>query len=152
MNINKAIICGRITKDPDMRTTPNGTSLCTFGVATNRVWMTDGKKNEEIEFHSVLAWGKTAETISQYFKKGDEIYVEGRNKTDHWKDKDDKSHQRTQIIVESFQFGQKSKANQGESYKKKEPEYDNQSEEAVQRDNYGGRDDETEIRIEDIPF
>ena len=150
MNINKAIVCGRITKDPDMRTTPNGTSLCTFGVATNRVWMTDGKKNEEVEFHSVLAWGKTAETISQYFKKGDEIYVEGRNKTDHWKDKEDKSHQKTQIIVESFQFGQKSKANQGRQ-EEKSP-YDYSTKNAGVPKTREDLDPDDEIRIEDILF
>ncbi len=153
MNINEITICGRITKDIDMRTTPSGTSVGKFSVATNHTWKgQDGKKNEETEFHDVVAWGKTAEIISQYFAKGDEIYVRGRMKTSSWEAQDGSKRYRKEIILEKFEFGQKSKANQGKRAEQGEDrEYDAGYQEPEPKDNnYGqGPDD---IRIEDIPF
>ena len=74
MNVNIAIICGRITRDIEMKTTTSGNSVASFGIVTNRTWTQDGIKKEEAEFHNVVAFGKIAETIAQYSKKGDELF------------------------------------------------------------------------------
>ena len=107
MNLNKIFIIGRVTKNPEQRLMPSGSSITSFSLATNRVWKDkDGQKKEESEFHNCTAFGKTAETIATYVVKGQEILVEGRIKTDSW-EKDGKKNYSTKIIVESFQFGQK---------------------------------------------
>ncbi len=103
MNLNRAMIIGNLTRDPELRTTAAGQSVCTLGVATNRVW-TDakGQKQEEVEFHSVVAWGKLAEICSQYLAKGRKVYLEGRLKTREWQGQDGAKKQRTEIIAENM--------------------------------------------------
>ncbi len=106
MNLNKVFIIGRVTADPQLRNTPAGASVTTFGVATNRVWQSkDGKKQEEVEFHSVVAWGRQAEIASQFLVKGAMIYVEGRLRTRTWQDKQGQNHKTTEIICERLQLG-----------------------------------------------
>lgn len=114
MNLNMVQICGRLTRDPEVKTTPNGKQVSSFVVATNYSYKNQaiGEKVEEVEFHNVVAFARTAEVIAQYFSKGDEIYIQGRLKTDKWEDKEGRQHQRTQIIADKFEFGQKSKSNQ----------------------------------------
>ena len=114
MNLNLIQICGRLTRDPELKALPTGTSIVKLSVATNMSWKgKDGEKKEETEFHNVIAFGKLSEIISKYFLKGDEIYVSGRLKTSTWEDKDTrKKMYRTEIIADKFEFGQKSKANQ----------------------------------------
>ncbi len=109
--LNKTQIIGRITNDLELKTTPNGNQVLSFTVATNYVYKDQqGQKVEETEFHNVVAWGKQAETIAQYFVKGQEIYVEGRLKTRNWEDKETaKKMYRTEIILNNFEFGQKPK-------------------------------------------
>ena len=109
MNVNKAIIVGRITNDLELKSTPNGREVVSFGVATNFTWKDQqGQKQERTEFHNVVAWGKQAATIAQYFTKGQEIYVEGRLETRNWDDADSgKKMYRTEIILDKFEFGQR---------------------------------------------
>lgn len=109
MNINKAIIVGRITNDLELKSTTGGREVLSFSVATNRTWKDQaGVKQERTEFHNVVAWGKTAQTIAQYFVKGQEIYVEGHLETRNWDDEATKKKMyRTEIILDSFDFGQK---------------------------------------------
>lgn len=103
MNLNKAMIIGNLTRDPEMRQTPNGKSVTSFSVATNRVWVSAaGAKQEEVEYHNIVAWGKLAEICSQYLKKGRKAYVEGRLKTRDWVGKDGVKHVRTEIIAENM--------------------------------------------------
>lgn len=107
MYLNKVQIIGNITKDIEKKALPNGTSVANFGVATNRNYKDkDGNKKEEVEFHDVVAFGKQADTIAQYMKKGSEIYVEGRLQTRSWEQDGVKKH-RTEVILETFQFGTK---------------------------------------------
>lgn len=149
MNINLVQVCGRITRDPEMITTPNGTTIAKFSVASNRVWndKNSGQKHEEVEFHNIISFGKQAETIAQYFNKGDEIYIQGRLKTSSWEGKEDRiKRYKTEIIAEKFEFGQKSKANQ-----------DRSNDRNTQEENHTPKEkpvdsDGEEIRIEDIPF
>ena len=108
MDYNKAIISGRLTRDPELRTLPSGQHVCEFTVATNRVYTdASGTKQEETEFHNVVAWGKQADIIHQYAKKGTMILLDGRLKTRSW-DKDGVKHYKTEIIVDSFRLGPKS--------------------------------------------
>ncbi|MEK7509068.1 MAG: single-stranded DNA-binding protein [Patescibacteria group bacterium] len=103
MNLNKAMIIGNLTRDPEMRQTPNGKSVVSFAVATNRVWVSAaGAKQEEVEYHNIVAWGKLAEICNQYLKKGRKAYVEGRLKTRDWVGKDGVKHVRTEIIAENM--------------------------------------------------
>lgn len=122
MNINLVQICGRMTKDVELRNLPSGSAVASFSVATNRKWKKDDQEHEETEFHNVVAFGRTAEVISQYIHKGDEIYIIGRLKTSSWEDKDTgKKMYKTDVVADRFEFGQKSKANQGNSQPKEEP-------------------------------
>lgn len=111
MNLNKTILVGRVTKQPEVRVLPSGSKVCTFSLATNRTWKQEGKneKQEETTFHNIVAFGRTAETIGQYVIQGQEILVEGRISNRSYNDKDDKKAYRSEVILETFQFGQKPK-------------------------------------------
>lgn len=109
MNLNKAQVIGRITQPLEIKTMPNGNSVLDFSVATNYVYKDQsGNKVEQTEFHNITSFGKQAETVAQYFVKGQEIYAEGRLKTDSWDDKESgKKMYRTRIVLEKFEFGAK---------------------------------------------
>jgi len=106
MNFNKVFILGNLTRDPELRTTPAGQSVASFGVATNRIWNDkNGQRQTEVEFHNVVAWGKLAETASRYLSKGKLVFIEGRLKTRSWTDQGGVRHSRTEIIAQNFQLG-----------------------------------------------
>ena len=108
MNLNKVFIAGRLTADPDLRTTPSGTNVVSFSVATNRVWKDkNGERREETEFHNVVAWGRQAEIVNQFLKKGSLILVEGRLQTRSWEGKDGQARKTTEIVAERIQLGPK---------------------------------------------
>lgn len=97
------MLIGNMTRDPEMRTTPNGQNVCSFGVATNRVWTdASGQKQEQAEFHNIVAWGKLAEICGQYLTKGRKVYVEGRLQTREWDGKDGVRRQRTEIVADNM--------------------------------------------------
>lgn len=103
MTLNKALIIGNVTRDPEMRTTPQGIAVTTFGVATNMRWTdASGQKQDKAEFHNVVAWRKLAETCTQYLKRGSKVYIEGRLQTREWDAQDGTKKQRTEIIAESM--------------------------------------------------
>ncbi|MEK7569286.1 MAG: single-stranded DNA-binding protein [Patescibacteria group bacterium] len=107
MNLNKAIIIGNLTRDPELRALPSGGKVCSFSVATNRVWKDKaGARQEQVEYHNVVVFGRGAETVAQYMKKGSSILVEGRIQTRSWEDKNSgEKKYRTEIIAERTQFG-----------------------------------------------
>lgn len=150
MNCNKSIIIGRLTRDPELKTTPNGTSIATFGVATSQKWKDkSGQKQEKTEFHNVVAWGKQGEVIGQYFVKGQEIYVEGRLETRSWDDKDSgKKMYRTEIVLERFDFGAKPATTPSNQYQSQETVPTINLDETPQVE--AERDDE--IKIKNVPF
>jgi single-strand DNA-binding protein len=117
VNINEVRIAGRLTRDPELRVTPKGTPICQFSVAINRTWKDgDGNKREEVYYADIEAWGRTAENISKYFNKGQEIYVAGYLRLDQWEEKDTgKKRSRTKIVLERFEFvgGRNDGANTG---------------------------------------
>jgi single-strand DNA-binding protein len=112
MNVNKVILVGRLTRDPEIRTTPGGQSVATIALATNSFW-TDkgGSRQEKTEYHNVVLWGKLAEIAGQYLIKGQECYIEGRLQTRAYTAKDGGERRVTEVIGESMQMG--SKAGQG---------------------------------------
>ncbi len=97
-----------MTADPQLRTTPGGQSVTTFGVATNRVWAGKAGKQEETEFHNIVAWGRQAEIATQFLQKGALVLVEGRLRTRSWQDKQNQNHKVTEIICERLQLGPRS--------------------------------------------
>lgn len=106
MNYNKAIIAGRVTANPELRTTPNGQSVTSFGVATNQKWTDkNGKPQESVEFHNIVAWGRKAELASQYLMKGGLVLIEGRLQTRSWTDKEGQIQRTTEILADNIQFG-----------------------------------------------
>jgi len=107
MYLNRATIIGNLTRDPELKSLPSGVKVASFSVATNRVWFDQNKqKQEATDYHNIVAFGRPAETIAQYMKKGSSIYVEGRLQTRSW-EQDGKKNYRTEIIAEKFQFGPK---------------------------------------------
>lgn len=110
MNLNKVIIIGRITSDPELRSTKSGTSVASMDIATNRYWTgKNGEKNEDTEFHKVVVWGNRAEVVSEYMSKGSLIMVEGRLQTRKWEDKNGNKRYTTEIVAENVQFGPSNK-------------------------------------------
>jgi len=111
MYLNKAQVIGRVTRDPELKTTPSGMNITNFSMATNRIYTDrDGKRQEDVEFHNIVAFGKDAETLKSYVTKGQLLYIEGRLQTQSW-EKDGVKHYRTEIICEKFQFGPKPTGN-----------------------------------------
>ncbi len=105
MYLNKAMVYGNLTRDPEIRALPNGTQVCSFSLATNRTYKDkDGVRQEQVEYHNIVAFGRPAEVMGQYLKKGRPVFVEGRMQTRSW-DKDGVKQYRTEIIADSFQFG-----------------------------------------------
>ena len=110
MYLNKVIIVGNLTRDPELSTIPSGQKVCKIGVATNRVWKDkSGAKQESTTYHNIVVWGRQAETSAQYLKKGQQVMVEGRIETRSWDDKTTgEKKYRTEIIADRVQFGAKS--------------------------------------------
>ena len=106
MFLNKAIIIGNLTRDPELRSLPSGIQVATIGVATNRVWKDkNGVKQESADFHNVVVFGRQAETSAQYLKKGASVLVEGRMQTRSWDGTDGQKKYRTEIVADRIQFG-----------------------------------------------
>lgn len=152
MYINRATILGNLTRDPELKSLPNGTKVVSLALATNRSWKdANGQKQEAVDYHNVAAFGKPAELIAQYCKKGNSLYVEGRLTTRSWDDQaTGKKAYRTEVILENFQFGPKGtsapSATAGDT--KSEPDTNVPKFE----DNLGTIDYGDSINPDDIPF
>ena len=98
------MIIGRLTRDPEIRTPPNGASVASFSVATSFNWTdkNNGQKKEQTEFHNVVAWRKLSEIVGQYLKKGSQVYIEGRLQTRSWEGQDGKKNYRTEIVADNM--------------------------------------------------
>jgi single-strand DNA-binding protein len=106
MDLNKVLLVGRLTADPQVRTTPGGQAVTTIGVATGRTWTDkNGQRQEETEFHNVVLWGRTAEIAGQYLRKGTMVLIEGRLKTRSWTDKNGQQRRTTEVMAERMQLG-----------------------------------------------
>lgn len=106
MNLNKIFIIGNLTRDPEARSLPSGKAVVSFSVATNRFWTDQqGQKQKQAEFHNVVAFGRLAEIVNQYLKKGSMAFIEGRIQTRNWQDQSGQKRYRTEIIAEAIQLG-----------------------------------------------
>lgn len=150
MYLNKVFLYGNLTRDPEARALPSGGQVTTFGLATNRVYKDkNGAKQEAVEFHNGVAFGRSAELISQYCKKGKGLFIEGRLQTRSWDDKETgQKKYRTEIVVENFQFGD---GGGGGTARAAVPASDTDTGEAAQNSGDIQYPDE-EINPEDIPF
>ncbi len=153
MYINKVMLFGNLTRDPELRALPSGMNVVNFSVATNRTYKDrDGKKQEQTDFHNVVVFGRQADTVNQYLKKGSSVYVEGRLQTRSWDDKSSgEKKYRTEVIADRVQFGPRS-SGAGGAAKRSD---DQQPEEEMSSGGGGGagidypKDD---INPDDIPF
>jgi single-strand DNA-binding protein len=149
MYLNKAFLYGNLTRDPELKALPSGIKVVSFGLATNRTWKDkNGVKQESTTFHNIVSFGKQAEVMAQYLKKGNGVFIEGRIETRSWDDKNDGSKKyRTEIIVDNFQFGPSSGGSRDSSKSASEPEVKSKSE-PMDTIEYPTE----EINPEDIPF
>lgn len=146
MYLNKAIVIGNLTRDPEVRALPSGVKVASFSVATNRVWKDkNGAKQENVDYHNIVVFGRQADIVSQYMKKGSSILVEGRMQTRSWEDAGGQKKYRTEIIAERIQFGPRREGGSAPSFESQDTE-DNKK--AIDTIEYP----EEEINPEDIPF
>ena len=101
-NLNKVMLIGNLTRDPEMRYTPQGNAVASFVVATNREWVTGGEKKQSVDFHNIVSWNKLAEICGQLLKKGTKVYVEGRLQTRDWTDNEGTKKYKTEVIIEDM--------------------------------------------------
>jgi len=170
MYLNKVFLIGRLTADPILRTTSSGQPVCSFRIATNRVWTNrgNGQKQEETQYHNIVLWRKLAEISSQYLNKGSLVLIEGRLQTRAWQDSSGKNQYRTEIIAERMQLGPRTAGKIippevketseeipiiEENYGSEEKESSSPSDQPKQ--NPSGQEEETseeEIDVKDLPF
>lgn len=146
MDLNRATVLGRLTRDPEVRSTPSGQSVANVGIATNRVWTDNtGVRQERVEYHNVVLWGKLADIAGQYLSKGRRVYVEGRLETRDWTGQDGVKRYRTEIIADNLIMLDGARGNSGSVSSEEVPLH--QDNPTPSRTTV-----EDEIRVEDIPF
>ena len=144
-SVNKVILVGNLTRDPELRYTPKGHAVCTFGIATNREWTTDGEKQEVADFHNLVAWNKLGELCAQLLGKGDKAYIEGRLQTRSWDGEDGKKRYKTEIVInEMVVLNSKGGPTDSTGEGSQAPEMEDVGEE----DQSGGED----VSADEIPF
>lgn len=122
MNVNRVIVAGNLTRDPELRYTPSGQPVCNFSIAVNRRYESQGEKKEETTFLRVTVWGKQGEACQQYLTKGQSALVEGRLQVRNW-EKDGQKHTATDVVAESVHFGDR-KGQGGGQGRNQEPAHD----------------------------
>ncbi|NCB20633.1 MAG: single-stranded DNA-binding protein [Clostridia bacterium] len=150
MNLNKAMVIGNLTRDPELKTTSSGQNIASFSVATNMTWTdSSGQQQKKVEFHNIVAWRKLADICGQYLRKGSKVYIEGRLQTNDWLGQDGSKRYRTDIILENLIMLDKANTNTGPGNTftpnqaiPQKPEEDLPTINA----------DEEEISVKDIPF
>lgn len=153
LNLNRAMIIGNATRDPELRTTPNGHPVASFAIATNRRWNDNGETREEVQYHEIVAWGKLAEIVHQIIKKGGKVYAEGRLQTRSWEGQDGAKRERTEIIAENIiaLSGRSSGSNDYQAPSEPQTKVD-KSEKKPTKTQAKETPVEDEINLDDIPF
>lgn len=155
MYLNKALLFGNLTRDPELKALPSGSKVAEFGLATNRTYKDkDGNKKEETDFHNIVVFGRQAEVIAQYMKKGRPIYIEGRIRTRNWEAKDGSGKRyRTEIVLENFQFGPNTAGGRGSEGGSASSNQSSSAPQAPRDESASGIEyPSEEINAEDIPF
>ena|SRR5581483_546747 len=152
MDLNKVMLIGRLTRDPEVRTTPQGVTVASFGLATSRMWKDDqGNRQDKTEFHNVVAWRKLGEICAQYLNKGKQVYIEGHLQTRSWDDQQGKKNYRTEVVADNMiMLGSKGEGAPagGGAARQATPS----AATSVSIQEQPAPNSEEEIRIEDIPF
>ena len=160
-SLNKVMLIGNLTRDPNLRFTPNSAAVCSFGLATNRSWTSgdNGEKQERVDFHNIVAWGKLAEICGQLLHKGDKVYVEGRIQTRDWKTEDGNERRITEIIIDNMMLLNSRggyQANDDEEFeetpKKTKSKKSESSSDEAETDTTASEGEEVEDVSDDIPF
>lgn len=153
MDLNKVMIIGRLTADPESRTTPQGTAVTNFSVATNRVWKDQqGQQQNAVEYHNIVAWRRLGEICAQYLSKGRQVYIEGHLQTRSWQGQDNQKRYRTEIVADNMIIlGNKGDAPARSTQPAQQQESFQQPAKEPEMAMATPTSDE-EIRIEDIPF
>lgn len=147
MNLNKVFLIGNLTRDPELRTMPNGNPVVSFGLATNRIWRgKDGSQQKQAEFHNVVMFGRLAEIAKQYLNKGSMVMIEGRLQTRNWESQDGQKRNRTEIVAEAMQMGPR--ASGSRTPDATSPKQEDEAPEQLATVEYP----EDEIKPEEIPF
>lgn len=150
MYINKAMVFGNLTRDPELRALPSGMNVCSFSVATNRTFKDrDGKRQEQTDFHNIVVFGRQADVVAQYLKKGRTAFVEGRLQTRSWEGKDGEKKYRTEIVADRVQFGPGGPASGGGGSRRSE---DDSMPEEPSSGGAGIEYPKDDINPDDIPF
>jgi single-strand DNA-binding protein len=163
MNVNKAILVGRLTRDPEMRTTSAGQTVASVSIATNRFWKDKtGQRQDQTEFHNIVLWGRLAEIAGQYLTKGQEAYFEGRLQTRKYTGKDNVERRITEIVAENMQLGSRAGGATSGNYSPQGGQNNfnrptvapsSQAPEAPMEEIPTiNLDEEEEVKIEDVPF
>ncbi|OHB20234.1 MAG: single-stranded DNA-binding protein [Parcubacteria group bacterium RIFCSPHIGHO2_01_FULL_56_18] len=122
MYLNKALLYGNLTRDPELRALPSGMNVVNFSIATNRTFKDrDGKKQEQTDFHNIVVFGRQADTVNQYLKKGSSVFVEGRMQTRSWEKEGQKMY-RTEVVADRVQFGPRSSGGGGARPQEAQPD------------------------------
>lgn len=149
MNLNKVMLIGNLTRDPESRNIASGSNVTNFGIATNLVWTDDqGQKQQKVEFHNIVVWRKLAEICDKYLKKGSKIYVEGRLQTSSWDAEDGTKRYKTEIVMENMIMLD----NKGDNSNNNSYQQSNQTQNNIPTQNNNNETKEDEIRVENIPF
>ncbi len=155
MNLNKVILIGNLTADPELRSTPSGQPVGNFRMATNRIWVDKNtrQKQQEVEYHTVVVWGKLAEIASRFLTKGSLAMVEGRLRTRSWQDTSGNKRFRTEIIAQTLQLGPRP-AGGGAKPQQESTDKSDAKEEIpiIEEEPTVEPKDEGEIEVKDIPF
>lgn len=148
MYLNKAFIIGNLTRDPELKSIPSGMKVATFSVATNRVWKDQsGQRQEATDYHNVVVFGRQAETVAQYLRKGSGVLVEGRMQTRSWDAQDGTKRYRTEVVADRVQFGARSSSEGSQAPRQSE------SQAKPSDDNFDTIEyPDEDINVEDIPF
>ncbi len=150
MYLNKALIIGNIVRDPEIKALPGGSKVCSFSVATNRVWKDkNGAKQESVDYHNIVVFGRQAETVAQYMKKGSNVMIEGRIQSRSWDAPDGQKKYRTEIVADRVQFGNRASGVAPSSAPMKDNQ-DNSQKDVPPVDTIDYP--EEEINPDDIPF
>lgn len=154
MTLNKVMVIGNLTRDPETRSTTGGMVVCTFGIATNRMWTNQqsGERQEEVEFHSVVAFGRLAEICTQYLGKGRKVYVEGRLKTREWEGKDGVKRNRTEIVAENMIMLDRAPGGGTSQFNKRQPAAPPTAAEERPPEHAFAPAMHDDIKVEEIPF
>ncbi|MBU0722046.1 single-stranded DNA-binding protein [Patescibacteria group bacterium] len=154
MNLNKAMVIGNLTRDPEIKTTPTGQTVASFSVATNYIWTDQsGQKHDKVEFHNIVAWRRLAEICGQYLKRGSKIYLEGKMQTRNWVGQDGVKRYRMEIIAENMIMLDRAGAGSAMSRPAEIPMPSEPVIDIEEAANMGDSNmNEEEIRVENIPF